>query len=367
MKFCIIGAGSGGRAFAAYLSSKEKPVNLFNRSYSRIADIKKKSGIKSKGELKGFFPLNIVTQRLDRAVKKADVILVVTPASAHKSIAQKIAPILTKDQIILLNPGRTFGAIEFWQTIKDQMGYVPVFIAETQTLIFTSRQLKKNKVKILKIKDCVEFSAYPEKYTFFIYDTLKEVFPELEPSEDYLEMTLKNIGMLLHPTLSILNSGMMDIGNEFRFYSEGATKRTCEVLERLQMEINQIMKILGLKQYDFCKWANKSYGVKEKCIYDAIQTIIAYKDIIAPKKLITRYFTEDIPTGLVPISSLAEFLGIKTPVIDSVINLSSILCGTDFKRGGRTIAKLELEEYIKRRIAIKELTNLGTKEQIYIH
>ena len=92
----------------------------------------------------------------------------VTPASAHKSIAQKIAPFLTKDQIILLNPGRTFGAIEFLKTIRDQIGSFPVFVAETQTLLFTSRQLKKNRVEILKIKNKVLFSAYPEKDTFFV-------------------------------------------------------------------------------------------------------------------------------------------------------------------------------------------------------
>jgi opine dehydrogenase len=367
MKFCIIGAGNGGRAFAAYLSSKGHPVNLYNRSFSRIVDIKKKGGVKSKGEIKGYFPLNIITQRLDYALKKADVILVVTPASAHKDIAQKIAPFLTKDQIILLNPGRTFGAIEFSQTIKEEIGFFPVFIAETQTLLFTSRQLKKNRVQILKIKDFVQFSAYPEKHTFFIYDTLHETFPQLVPADDYLEMTLKNIGMLLHPTLSVLNSGMMDIGKEFKFYSEGATKRTCEVLERIQMEVNQIMRVLNLKQINFCKWAKESYRVRGNCIYDTVQEIMAYKDISAPKRLITRYFTEDVPTGLVTISSLAEFLGINTPIIDSIINLSSILCGMDFKSIGRTINKLKLEEYIKRRIITEELINMGAEQQIPIN
>jgi opine dehydrogenase len=366
MKFCVIGAGNGGRAFAAYLSSKGYRVNLYNRSFSRIADIKKKGKLKAIGELNGTYPLNLVTQRLDHAVKKADVILVVTPASAHKSIARKIAPYLMKDQIILLNPGRTFGAIEFLQIIKNQIGNYPIFVAETQTLLFTSRQLKKNKVQILKIKNSVQFSAYPERYTFFVYDTLHEIFPQLIPADDYLQMTLNNIGMLLHPTLSVLNSGMMDIGKKFKFYSEGATKRICEVLESLQMEINQIMSKLCIKQFNFNKWAKRCYDVNGKNIYEAIQKILAYKDITAPKTLITRYFTEDVPTGLVPISSLATFLGIKTPIIDSIINLSSLLCGIDFKNTGRTITKLALEEFIKRRLATEELINLGAEQELSI-
>ena len=87
MKFCVIGAGNGGRAFAAYLSSKGHPVNLYNRSFSRIADIKKKVGVIASGEIKGYFPCNLITQDLELAVRDVDVILVVVPASAHKDIA----------------------------------------------------------------------------------------------------------------------------------------------------------------------------------------------------------------------------------------------------------------------------------------
>ena len=367
MKFCVIGAGNGGRAFAAYVSSRGQHVHLYNRSFSRIVDIKKQCGIKASGEIKGFFPINLVTQDLKLAISDVDVILIVVPASAHKNIAEKIVRHLSQDQIVILNPGRTFGAVEFRRIIEKKGIAFPIFIAETQTLLFTSRQLKKNGVKILKIKDLVDFSSFPNKDTFFVYDTLKDVLPQLNPVDDYLEMTLNNIGMLLHPIISLLNAGTMDCGKEFKFYAEGATPRTCEILETIQNEFNKIFKILGLKQFRFCNWVNKSYGVKKKCIYDAIQNIKVYENINSPKQLITRYFTEDIPTGLVPISSLAKFLGIETPIIDSVINLSSVLCGINFKNEGRTIGGLDLEEIIKKRITTEELIDLGIKQKIPIN
>jgi len=367
MKFCVIGAGNGGRAFAAYVSSRGQHVHLYNRSFSRIVDIKKQGGIKASGEIKGFFPINLVTQDLKLAISDVDVILIVVPASAHKNIAEKIVRHLSQDQIVILNPGRTFGAVEFRRIIENKGISFPIFIAETQTLLFTSRQLKKNGVKILKIKELVDFAAFPDKDTFFLYDTLEDIFPQLNPVDDYLEMTLNNIGMILHPTLSLLNASAMDYGKKFKFYTEGATPRSCEVLETIQDELNEIFKILGLKQFRFCKWVSKSYGIKEKCIYDAIQNIEAYKNIFAPKNLITRYFTEDVPTGLVPISSLAKLLGIKTPIIDSIINLSSILCGKNYRNEGRTISGLDLEEFIKSRIQSEELIKVGTEQEILIN
>jgi len=366
MRFCVIGAGNGGRAFAAYLSSKGYCVNLYNRSYSRICDIKKKGGIKVKGKLKGFFPIDLITQNLNLAVKDVDIILIVTPASAHKSIAKNIAHFLTSDQIILLNPGRTFGAVEFRSITEKERGNLPIFIAETQTLLFTSRQLKKNKVQILAIKDSVDFSAFPEKDTFFISDTLRDVFPQMNPSDNYLQVTLNNMGMLLHPTLSLLNASAMDYGRKFNFYAQGASSHTCEILETLQMEFRKIFEKLNLKQISFCEWVEKSYGFKANSIYKAIQKIKAYKNIVAPKELITRYFTEDVPTGLVPMASLGEFLEISTPIIDSIINLSSILCGINFKKEGRNIMNLKLANYITKQMKGEDMFEINKRSKAQI-
>ncbi|MHA1670193.1 MAG: NAD/NADP octopine/nopaline dehydrogenase family protein [Promethearchaeota archaeon] len=366
MRFCVIGAGNGGRAFAAYLSSKGYCVNLYNRSYSRIYDIKKKGGIKVKGKLKGFFPINLITPNLNLAVKDVDIILVVTPASAHRSIAKNLAPFLANDQIILLNPGRTFGAIEFRHVIEKERGNLSIFVAETQTLLFTSRQLKKNKVHILAIKDSVDFSAFPEKDTFFISDTLRDVFPQMNYSDNYLQVTLNNIGMLLHPTISLMNASAMDSGREFNFYAQGASLHTCEILETLQTELRKILEKLNLKPINYCKWVEKSYGFKAKSIYKAIQKIKSYKNIVAPKELMSRYFTEDVPTGLVPMASLGEFLEISTPIIDSIINLSSILCGIDFKTEGRNIMNLNIANYIAKQVKGEDMFEIKKRSKAQI-
>lgn len=350
MKFCVIGAGSGGRAFAAYLKSKGLAVNLYNRSFSRIKYIKKKGGIKAIGDLKGFFPLDNITRNLKTAVKDADIIMIVIPAFGHKDIAKKLAPYLTQDQIIILNPGRTFGAMEFRKTVKNKRENLDLIIAETQTLLFTSRSLKKNGVNILKVKNIVKFSAIHERKNFSIYNKLKKILPQFKPVNNYLELTLNNIGMFLHPTLTLLNSGAIEMGLNFKFYKEGATNRICKILERLQFEINQIFMKLGLKRFNFCRWANQVYDAPKESIHDTLQKIKSYQNIDSPNKLKTRYFTEDVPTGLVPLSSLGTILNINTPTIDSIIHLSSILCGIDFWQRGRTIESLNLIPFLERRI-----------------
>jgi len=352
----VIGAGSGGRAFAAYISSKGFPVSLYNRSYSRISSIIRKGGIKAQGALEGFFPLELITQNLKLAIKDADVIMVVIPASAHKSIAKKLSSLLSNNQIIILNPGRTFGSVEVKGIIDKKNRKNFNKIGETQTLLFTSRELAGNEVNIITIKDTVNFSTFPGNFTYLVYDKLKDVFPQLIPVDNYLEVTLNNIGMLLHPAISLLNAGMMDFGKKFKFYKEGATPRVCEVLENIELELNEIFLRLGLKQLRYHKWVKKSYGVNTDKIYESIQNVEAYKNINAPDKLITRYFTEDVPTGLVPVASLAMFLNVPTPTINSIIHLSSILCGEDFKKTGRTLQNLKLFDFFVN--YLKDLRNL---------
>ncbi|TXT57098.1 MAG: NAD/NADP octopine/nopaline dehydrogenase [Promethearchaeota archaeon] len=342
MKVCVIGAGSGGRAFAAYLTAKGCQVHLYNRSYSRIEYIKRRGGIEATGELNGFFPLAKITQNLQSAVEDVDVIMVCIPASGHKEIARQLAPHLLKGQIIVLNPGRTFGAIEFKREIENRRAYLNIFVAEAQTLLLTSRALSKNGVNLLKIKHSVKFCAFPETYNSYIENALEEVCPQFCAVDNYLELTLNNIGMLLHPTITLLNSGAIDAGRAFKYYKEGATKRVCKILESIQFEINEILMKIGIKRFDFCRWANEVYGTHGNTIYETIQQIEVYKDIVAPCELKTRYFTEDVPTGLVPLASLGKFLNIETPTIDSIIHLSGILCGIDFWKVGRNVESLNI-------------------------
>ncbi|TFF93129.1 MAG: NADP transhydrogenase subunit alpha, partial [Promethearchaeota archaeon] len=307
-------------------------------------------GIQAEGALNGFFPLDCITQDIRLAVKGAEVILIVVPAFAHRQVAQSIAPYLREGQIIILNPGRTFGAVEVLKTIEETRHIRSLFVGEVQTLPFTARELEKHKVQIIKIKDSVNFSVYPIKHLNHVYDMIKGIYPQLNPIYNYLEVTLNNIGMILHPALSLFNASAIEFARQFEFYREGATPQVCKVLENIQFELNEIFKTLGIKQFRFNDWVEQVYGVINRSIYSAIHEIKAYRDLYAPEKLINRYFTEDVPTGLVPISSLATFLNVQTPTIDSIIHLSNILCGCNFSEKGRTIKKLGLVKFISQHL-----------------
>src|SRR5512137_3023502 len=92
-KITIIGAGHGGKAMAAHLALMGFQVSLYNRTFDHISIIKKRGGIELENAagLSGFGKLKQVTSNMGDALKRAQVVMVVVPSSAHGDIAKVAA------------------------------------------------------------------------------------------------------------------------------------------------------------------------------------------------------------------------------------------------------------------------------------
>ena len=61
-----------------------------------------------------------------------------------------------------------------------------------------------------------------------------------------------------------------------------------------------------------------------------------------PKSLDHKFFTEDVPTGLIPMSALGAAAGVGTPAIDALVELVRKMTGKDFASDARTLERLGL-------------------------
>src|SRR5699024_10096777 len=85
---------------------------------------------------------------------------ITTPANAHKNLAEQIAKEINKSTVIVLNPGRTFGAIEFREVYQEFNKRFRQTIAETQTIIYTCRKIAPDSVNTLAFKSEVLISTF---------------------------------------------------------------------------------------------------------------------------------------------------------------------------------------------------------------
>ncbi|MBA4320781.1 MAG: hypothetical protein C0412_20515, partial [Flavobacterium sp.] len=117
-KFAVIGAGHGGLAMAGHLALMGFSVALYNRSEERLWGVKSMGGITLEGEIEGFAKIEIASTNIKDVIEDAEIIMVVVPATSHEFIAEQCAPYLRDGQMVILNPGRTFGALEFKQVVR---------------------------------------------------------------------------------------------------------------------------------------------------------------------------------------------------------------------------------------------------------
>lgn len=339
--FCVLGAGHGGQALAAHLSLLGFDVSLYNRTFARIKQIKALGGINLEGEVKGFAKISVVTDKIGEAIEGREIIMVVVPAYAHRPLAEAMAPYLEDGQKIILNPGRTGGALEVRAVLKEKGVDKDIIVAEAQTFIYASRSENPGQVRIFRIKNAIPVAALPAYRTVEVLNRLRIAFPQFVPGDNVISTGLDNIGAIFHPALTILNAGRIETtkGN-FQYYVEGITPSIALVLEEMDRERVAVAGALGIRALTAREWLYIAYDAVGRTLYEAMQNNEGYKGIMAPPTMDTRYIDEDVPMSLVPIASIGDMLNIPTPTIKSIIHLANVMRGCDYWEKGRTVEKL---------------------------
>jgi len=344
MRVAIIGAGNSGLAMAAHLSFTENKVYLWNRSGENISDLIKTKKVETTGVLVGEFQLELVTTEMEEVLTNAKVVLVTTPATSHQGLARIMAPFLTDEHIVILNPGRTFGAVDFKDELFKTGNFSEVKILETQTIIYTCRKISQTKVNIIALKRDILISSFSgvdvDEILTKIPDELNKFYRK---ADSMVETSIGNVGMILHCAPMLLNTGWVESDYQFKYYREGISRTLASFIEKIDKERQEVAKLLNHPVVSAKEWLMHSYNIECESLYDCIQSNPSYEEIFAPRTLEYRYILEDIPFGLVPLESMGKDLGLPMTNTEIVINLANALLNRDFREIGRTAEKLHFD------------------------
>ena len=359
-KFCVLGAGHGGLAMAGHLAIKGFNVNLYNRKRTRIKPVIQRKGIKVEGEVKGFGKIELASTSIQECIRGVDVLMVVVPAYAHPFIAETCAPYLKENQVVILNPGRTGGALEFYNVLKQKKLKRFPFIAEAQTFLYASRALGPAHARIFSVKNSVPLATLPAYWIPGVLKIINRAFPQFIPGDNIFKTSFENIGAIFHPALTILNAGWIESTyGDFEYYIKGASHSVAQVLEKLDRERLDVAAALGIKVMSARAWLYTAYSATGNDLHEAIQDNPGYLGIKAPDRLHHRYVDEDVPMSLVPLASIGDMLKVETPTIKSIIRIASIMRGIDFWKIGRTVQNLGIKG-----MTIKEIRLLAVTGEI---
>ena len=156
-----------------------------------------------------------------------------------------------------------------------------------------------------------------------------------------------NANAMLHVANCVANAARIESGDNYRFYAEGVTPAVARLYEATNAERVAVAAALGTPVPTLADWFDRVYGVREATLDETSRRLTynrygPYQATGTPKSLDHKFITEDVPTGLIPMSALGSAAGVRTPAIDALVELGKIMTGDDFAATARTLDRLGL-------------------------
>lgn len=351
---CICGGGSQGHISAGVISSKGYNVNILTRRphlWSHDFKTVDLSGKEYCGRL------DIISSDPKDVIPQSDIVLITVPGFAIREEIESIRPYLKEDVIL----GSVFGGSGFFIACQDVIG-LEVRAFALQRVPYTGRPLEyghSGRLKGYKPYLKVGFMNLDESIQESIMDLLTDWYstPVYKLSH-WLEATLSNSNPLLHPCRMYVmfkdwtpdkvydripymyNTDWDDESSQCWIDCDEELR---EIMRKLPMNIDEVPSVLN---YYGCS------SVKE--LTQKMQSIEPFKTVQAHMIEVpggykvdpsVRYFTEDIPFGLMLIKAFGELTNVPTPNIDKVLYWAQEVMGKQYLIEGQLKGKDIKEGY----------------------
>ena len=343
----VIGSGNTAYALACYLINQRHNVGMLMRDKTKIKSLADLT-INATGLLNNSFKLSSLDSCPQKALIDIDTIFIATNTTAYGDVARQIAPYLNKNQNIILFSSKFGGVLEFTIFLNEFKANYNTII-ETDAL-FPCRLTSDTNVNIKGIKNWTLYSAQNPNLTKAYKNIILNYFPSLDSAQNVVQRGLTDFGAFAHPLIMLLNINKIDQKESFAFYQCGLTPNTICLLEAENAEFMAVAKAYSTSIIPMAELLDRYYGCDSSSLYNALNSVSQYNNILSPVSLYHRFIEEDVASSLVPIYQLAQKAKLKTPVIESIINLASVLYNIDFKSTGRNLAKLGLDNLSYREI-----------------
>ncbi len=385
MKITIIGAGNAGSACAFMAAEAGHKVRLLKTSNRITHDdhfeaMVKNGGIycidnTKKGHFtdsaddaeKTFQPLEMITRDPKEAIEGTDVIMIFIQTTYHPALAERIAKHFTDDQLVILIPGYA-GSI-FYSKYCDNN---PIF-AEGESTPNDARVVVPGTVKVLFKNARNSLSFFPATRTAEGMAIASRLFPayNIEKSKvrkNIFESALHNPNIIVHTIGQYVMYPMLEYCAKhhpdevpYMYRDALSTDMAWLMIDKLDAEKMAVLSALGCEPIPYleaCLFRNE-----EDLNQDPREVFESYKisSPPGPYSFDNRYVTEDVPMGLVLLSSLGDKLGIKMPECNRLIAMCGGILERDFYAEGRTLASLGLDELTREEllhfVEIKKVEN----------
>ncbi|WP_394174691.1 NAD/NADP octopine/nopaline dehydrogenase family protein [Thalassotalea litorea] len=374
MKIAIIGAGNAGSACAFMAAEAGHKIRLLKTSNHVAHDEHFEKMVENKGIYcidntktgnftdsaddveKTFQPLEIITRNPKEAIEGADVVMIFIQTTYHPALAERVAKYFQDDQLVILIPGYA-GSIYYSKYCDNN----PIF-AEGESTPNDARVIEPGTVKVLFKNARNSLSFFPATKTARGMAIAANLFPAYHINKKSVrkhifESALHNPNIIVHTVGLYVMYPMLEYCAKhhpdevpYMYRDALSTDMAWLMIEKLDAEKTAVLSALGCEPTPYleaCLFRNE-----EDLTQDPKEVFESYKisSPPGPYSFDNRYVTEDVPMGLVLLSSLGVKLGINTPECNRLIEMCGGLLARDFFKEGRTLTSLGLGDLTKKEL-----------------
>lgn len=371
----VLGGGVCAQTFAADFALEGYSVRLYELpefAQVTLGNVLNSSEIELGGKQlnfkwfrrRGVAKIDIVTTDMEEALKGAGLVIVAIPAKGHKSFFEKMIPSLENGQMVSIFPDN-FGSLMLRNMMREKGCNVEVIVGGWTSMPYGTRIMEPGKIDcILRIRELVG-DALPSKDGDTFFETLKGIpafdgTMELKRGDTVIGIGLSNPNPVVHVCGSILNVGAMEVSEtegtlgiakgKYSMYKYGMSPAVSRTQLAFYKEERKLADAMGIKMIEYRDdqffWKGTVMGIE----YWVPYADVMIPPITGPDSVEHRYFTEDIPVGTVMRYHLAKKFGIEVPIIESMIQIGSVVCNKDFLKEGISLKELGIEDLNKEQI-----------------
>jgi opine dehydrogenase len=312
-RVAVLGAGPVGQALACECLAAECEVTLYTAFEPERAALAGPRAVTIRGEhLIGTYrfaegasnePAIGLRAGIDDAIADADAILIATPAIAHATCAGLLAERLRPEQLLVLIPGRWFGAIDVARSLRRFAAPALPTIVELAASPYRVESSQPGALTITGVSAEVPAAALPNRGTERAIARLRTILPMLTPAKGVLETTFADL------------SGVIDAPRALLRDPESVVRQIAEERRRVAF----------------------AYGVRE------LPSAPPDEELPPALERTDQRVHDALCCSLVPLVSAGELAGVTTRTAAAMVDLGSVLGKLDYARHGRTLPSLGLD------------------------
>jgi len=340
----VLGGGHGAHTMAADLALKGYMVNMceaphFKENITVTLERQAIELIDGWGK-KHFVKLNLVTTNFEEALKDARYIMLCLPGIGTKKFFEWIIPHLADGQTII-KWAANFSSLLFAKMQKKKGINKDITLAEAHTLPWGCRLLAPGTARIAVWAVRLLLATLPARKIDDVIGDIKKMYPVVA-TENVLATSLNNLNPIVHPVACIMNTGWIETALEnFHLYRDGNTLSVSRGIKAVFEDVSKVADVIGVGMNEY---PEEDFWKKSAIMSTYFRAVFdkegAVASISGPSSMQSRYVTEDLPYGLVPIKKLAQQYNVPTPTIDAVIHFASLVNQMDYMQKGLSLQEL---------------------------